>query len=106
MIFILFSVFRRHLTFFGCRFILSNRNFFNEIIFFALFPDCILSALSSYDRGCGSSTFLINFDSIKRSTKLGAVVKSTYPTLVFGVVLLIIGVTINEDIRLRGCCCR
>ena len=106
MIFILFPVFRRHLTFFGCRLILSNCNFINEVFFFAFFPDCILCALSCYDGGWGSSTSLINFDSIKSSAKLGAIVESTYPTLVFGVVLLIIGVTINEDIRLRGCCCR
>ena len=51
MIFILFPVFRRHLTFFGCRLILSNCNFINEVFFFAFFPDCILCALSCNDRG-------------------------------------------------------
>ena len=106
MIFILFVVFRHHLAFLGRRLILSYRNLINEIFFFGFFMDRILCALSCNGRSCSSSTFLINLDSIKRSAKLGTVVKAANSTLVYGVVLLIIGVTINEDIRLRGCCCR
>ena len=95
MIFILFAVFSCYLALLGCWFILSHRNLINEIFFFGFFLDRILCALSCNGRSCSSSTLLIYLDSIKRSAKLGTVVEAANSTLVMGVVLLIISVTIN-----------
>ena len=80
MIFILLPVLSRHLSFLGCWFIRGHRDLIKEFIFFGLFLDCILCALSCYGRGACDSTFPINLDSIKCSTKLSAVVKATNPT--------------------------